>query len=119
MCEHLRFVRESLTETALTISSSSFSAKLSSSLGFLYDRALSQTPLDSHEKLWPLVYFLFHAYFSACKITSPVISFAGTVPSINQLFPRSMYLRTQEVIDQDLARYREQSTAPVHFFSAS
>jgi len=94
MCEHFGFVRESFTETALTISSCSFSAKLSSSLGSLYDRVLSQTPLDSHEKLWTLVYFLYQAYFSACKITSPVISFAGTVPSIHQLFPRSMYLRT-------------------------
>ena len=89
MCEHLGFVRESFTETALTISLCPFSAKSSSSLGSLYDRVLSQTPLDSHEKLWTLVYFLYQAYFSACKITSPVISFAGTVPSIGQLLPPS------------------------------
>ena len=58
--------------------------------GSLYDRALSQTPLDSHEILWTLVYFLIDTYFSACKITSPVISFAGTVPSTHQLYSPSL-----------------------------
>ena len=62
----------------------------SSSLGSLYDRALSQIPLDSHEILWMLVYFLTDTYFSACKITRPVMSFAGTVPSTHQLCSPSL-----------------------------
>lgn len=125
MSERFWLVGERFAETALISRQLVLDWEQFGSLDSLGDISGWQTLPGFHERLWSLSVEgraiegrKFH--FSACRMTRPVMSFAGTVPS-NGWSVVSWWggssRHTKEIVDQDLAGHREETAMSIQFLT--